>query len=109
MCFADFAGRGFVADSTTDIVAMSEETVEDMGSNEAGGTGEEDELRFAHRVRGNGVLCSINEYARDDCVGGVLYRVLTIIAQGSKQYILVGFRLILSVRRGLAILINIVS
>ena len=49
MCFADFAGRGFIADSTTDIIAMSEEAVEDVGSEKAGGTGEEDQLRFAHR------------------------------------------------------------
>ena len=48
MCFVDFAGRGFIADSTTDIIAMSKETIEDVGSEKAGGTGEEDELRFTH-------------------------------------------------------------
>ena len=46
MCFADFAGRGFAADSAPDIIAMLEEAIEDVGSDKTGGTGEEDELRF---------------------------------------------------------------
>ena len=108
MCFADFAGGGIVADSTTDIIAMSEETIEDVGSEKAGGTGEENKLGFAHRgVGGNGVLCFINNCTYDDNVEGVLNRIPTIIVQGSKYNISVGSRLVSSVRGGCPILVEI--
>ena len=49
MCLADFAGRGFAADSASDTISMLEEALEDAGSEKAGRNSEEDELRFALR------------------------------------------------------------
>ena len=49
MCFANFVARGFAADGAPDVIAMLEEAIEDVGSEKAGRTGEEDELRFALR------------------------------------------------------------
>ena len=63
MCFADFVGRGFAADSAPDTAVMLEEAIEDVGSDKTGGTGEEDKLRLVlDCARDDGMEPDLSKY-----------------------------------------------
>ena len=61
VCFADFVGSSLTANSASDAVAVLEETVKDVGSNESGGTGQQNELIALRGVGADGAL-----YLADD-------------------------------------------